>query len=83
MNVKNCMSWEEFSRALAKENEEREKENAKIWASVAADMAADAQNKAKKEAAEKVRKARRINGVMFDPALNPAFKYLTDSLAKY
>jgi len=77
------MSFEEFSRALAKENEEREKENAKIWARVAADMAADARKKAEKEAAEKVRKAYRANGVMFDPALNPAFKYLTGSLFPY
>lgn len=83
MNVKDCMSFEEWSKALAKENEEREKENAKSWASVAADMAADARKKAEKEAAEKVRKAYRANGVMFDPALYPAFKYLTDSFAIY
>ena len=88
MNVKDCRSWDDFSKDLNKENEERAQEWGKIWDKIGAQMKQEeeaalsreveaARKKAEKEAVEKVLKARGKSG---NPALEAAWEELTKEI---
>lgn len=88
MNVKDCMSFEEWSKALAKENEKEAQGWAEIWGEIGAQMKQEeaaalsreveaARKKAEKEAVEKVLKARGKSG---NPALEAAWEKLTKEI---
>lgn len=88
MNVKDCRSWEEFQKDLAKENEEREQAQAEIWEKIGTQMKQEeeaalsreveaARKKAEKEAVEKVLKARGKSG---NPALEAAWEKLSKEI---
>jgi len=88
MNVKDCMSWEDFSKALAKEKEEREQAQAEIWEKIGTQMKQEedaeiekevraAQEKATREAIAAIKKAHGKNG---NPASDAAWEKLAKEL---